>query len=110
MGTLKLPKRPFLTHQQLDWANSIGITAERAYWLASCPSDTKIGNKNRPKTIHHLFDQAKSFLYKQPGGNFYYFRLKRANVNVMRKLSTDIKEARTMRDAIINEMNLTLKK
>lgn len=110
MESLKLPKRPFLTHQQLDWAEKIGISAQRAYWLASCPSDTKIGNKNRPKTIHHLFDKDKSFLYKQPGGNFYYFRLKRTNVNIMRKLSTDINEARVMRDAIIEQMNLTLKK
>jgi hypothetical protein len=102
--------RPFLTNQQLDWANRMGISAERAYWLASCPSDTHIGNKNRPKNTFNCFNPEKSYLYKQPAGSYYYFRLKRCDVFIMRKLSKDFEEAKRMRDDIIAQMNLTLKK
>lgn len=101
--------RPFLSAEQLDYAQKLGITPERAYWLASCPSDTKIGNKNRPPSTHNRFDPEKSYLYKQPGGTFYYFRLKRTDVFIMRKLSRDFETAKKMRDAIIKQMNLTLK-
>ena len=101
--------RPFLSTEQLEYAERLGISAQRAYWLASCPSDTKIGNKNRPPTIHHRFDPERSYLYKQPGGNYYYFRLKRTDVFIMRKLSKDFTEAKKMRDDIIKQMNLTIK-
>lgn len=110
MESLKLTKRPFLTHQQLDWANKIGISAERAYWLASCPSDTKCGTKDRPKTIHHLFNYDTSFLYHPTEKGYYYFRIKRGKVKIQRKLSRDKAEALKMRDDIIAQMNLTLKK
>ena len=110
MEPLKDNPRPFLTDKQLDFANRIGITAERAYWLASCPSDTKYGDKDRPKSDFHKFDPEKSFLYKQPGDTYYYFRIKRTDVFLIRKLSKDLTEAKHMRDAIIAQMNLTLKK
>jgi hypothetical protein len=102
--------RPFLTSEQLEYAERLGISAQRAYWLASCPSCTRIGNKDRPKNTFNAFDPEKSFLYKQPGGNYYYFRLKRTDVFIMRKLSKDFEKAKKMRDAIIAQMNLTLKK
>ena len=102
--------RPFLTSEQLEYAERLGISAQRAYWLASCPSDSKIGNKNRPKSTFHRFDPERSYLFKQPGGNYYYFRLKRTDVFIMRKLSKDFTEAKQMRDDIIKQMNLTLKK
>jgi hypothetical protein len=106
----KQQPRPFLTSEQLDWAERMGISPKRAYWLASCPSDTRIGNKDRPKNTFNTFDPDKSFLYKQPGGHYYYFRLKRVDVFIMRKLSKDFEKAKQMRDAIIAQMNLTLKK
>jgi hypothetical protein len=103
-------ERPFLTAEQLDYAERLGISAQRAYWLASCPKNTRIGNKDRPATTFNRFDPERSYLYKQPGGNYYYFRLKRFDVFIMRKLSKDFDKAKKMRDAIILQMNLTLKK
>ena len=101
--------RPFLTAEQLDWAERMGITPERAYWLASCPKFTDYSIP-APKNNFHAFDPEKSFLYKQPGNTYYYFRLKRVDVFIMRKLSKDFEKAKKMRDAIILQMNLTLKK
>jgi predicted ribosome quality control (RQC) complex YloA/Tae2 family protein len=102
--------RAFLTSEQLDYAEKLGISAKRAYWLASCPKNTRSGSKDRPPTTFNRFDPERSYLYKQPGGNYYYFRLKRVDVFIMRKLSKDFEKAKKMRDAIILQMNLTLKK
>jgi len=101
--------RPFLTSEQLEYAERLGISAQRAYWLASCPKFTDYSIP-APKNNFHVFDPERSYLYKQPGGNCYYFRLKRVDVFIMRKLSTDFTEAKKMRDDIIAKMNLTLKK
>jgi hypothetical protein len=101
--------RPFLTSEQLEYAERLGISAQRAYWLASCPKFTDYSIP-APKNNFHAFDPERSYLFKQPGGNYYYFRLKRVDVFIMRKLSTDFTEAKKMRDAIIAQMNLTLKK
>jgi hypothetical protein len=101
--------RPFLTSEQLEYAQRLGITAERAYWLASCPKFTDY-SVPAPKNNFNTFDPEKSYLYKQPGGSYYYFRLKRTDVFIMKKLSQDFTEAKKMRDAIIAQMNLTLKK
>jgi hypothetical protein len=100
---------PFLTSEQLEYAQRLGITPARAYWLASCPKFTNYSIP-RPKNNFNAFDPERSYLYKQPGGNYYYFRIKRTDMFIMRKLSKDFTEAKKMRDAIIIQMNLTLKK
>jgi len=101
--------RPFLTSEQLEYAERLGITPARAYWLASCPKFTDY-SVPAPKNNFNAFDPERSYLYKQPGNTHYYFRLKRTDVFIMRKLSKDFTEAKKMRDAIILQMNLTLKK
>jgi hypothetical protein len=101
--------RPFLTSEQLEYAQRLGITPARAYWLASCPKFTDY-SISRPKNNFNAFDPERSYLYKQPGGNYYYFRIKRTDMFIMRKLSKDFTEAKKMRDALIIQMNLTLKK
>ena len=103
-------ERPFLTAEQLDYAERLGISAQRAYWLASCPKNTRTGDRGRPKSTFNTFDPERSYLYKQPGGNYYYLRIKRTDLFIMRKLSKDFTEAKQMRDAIIKQMNLTYKK
>jgi len=103
-------ERPFLSAEQLDYAERLGISAQRAYWLASCPKNTRTGDRGRPKSTFNTFDPERSYLYKQPGGNYYYLRIKRTNLFIMRKLSKDFTEAKQMRDAIILQMNFTLKK
>jgi hypothetical protein len=101
--------RPFLTSEQLEYAQRLGITPARAYWLASCPKFTDYSIP-KPKNNFNAFDPERSYLYKQPGGNYYYFRIKRTDMFIMRKLSKDFIEAKKMRDALIIQMNLTLKK
>ena len=101
--------RPFLTSEQLEYAERLGISAQRAYWLASCPKFTDYSIP-APKNNFNAFDPERSYLYKQPGGNYYYFRIKRTDMFIMRKLSKDFTEAKKMRDALIIQMNLTLKK
>jgi hypothetical protein len=101
--------KPFLTSEQLEYAERLGISAERAYWLASCPKFTDYSIP-APKNNFHSYDPERSYLYKQPGGDLYYFRINRKNLFIMRKLSKDFEKAKQMRDAIIAQMNLTLKK
>jgi hypothetical protein len=101
--------RPFLSTEQLEYAERLGISAQRAYWLASCPKSTNY-SVPAPKNNFHAWNPDKSYLYKQPGNTHYYFRLKRTDVFIMRKLSKDFTEAKKMRDAIVKQMNLTLKK
>ena len=99
---MEIINRPFLTAEQLDWAGSLGISPKRAYWLASCPKNTKCGIHNRPKRTFKF--RPNRYLHKY--GNIYIFRLKRQGVFIMRKLSRDLNEARQMRDVIEREMNL----
>jgi hypothetical protein len=101
--------RPFLSTEQLEYAERLGISAQRAYWLASCPKFTDYSIP-APKNNFHVFDPERSYLYKQPGNTHYYFRLKRVNSDFMIKLSTDFTEAKKMRNRIMKKMNLTIKK
>jgi hypothetical protein len=101
--------RPFLTSEQLEYAERLGISAQRAYWLASCPKFTDYSIP-APKNNFHAFDPERSYLFKQPGDTYYYFRIKRTDIFKMVKLSKDFTEAKKMRDDIIKQMNLTYKK
>ena len=100
--------RPFLTSEQLEYAERLGITEERAYWLASCPKFTDYSIP-APKNNFNAWDPERSYLYKQPGGDLYYFRINRKDLFIMRKLSKDFTEAKKIRDDIIKQMNLTIK-
>ena len=102
METLK-PKRPHLTSEQLDWATSVGLTAQRAYWLASCPMLTRCGTSNAPAKAFHC--RPNRYLWK--AGDVWCFRLTRTDQKIHRLLSKDLETARKMRDVIEKEINLT---
>lgn len=95
-------KRPHLTTEQLDWAESVGLSPDRAYFLAACPMNTRCGEKGRPERQHRT-DKQNRYLWCG-GGKMWFMRVKRQDVVILRALSKDINEARLMRDIIEKDL------
>lgn len=89
------PRR--LTEEDYVWAASVGITRERADFLASCPSNMRYGNEDRPQ-----YDRPQSpNRNMQKLGNQYYFRLRRDGLDVRETLGDNLEAARKKRDELL---------
>lgn len=87
-----------LTHAQIAWGMSIGLSPERLQFLLDCPKNTKWGTKtvikyDRSNKDHHI---------AKVRGNLY-FRLRKGGLNVTIKLPKDIEAARVNRDALLHQ-------
>jgi len=85
-----------LTRQEIAWAASVGIDASRAEWLAACPKFTRWDYEKKPAADRNLWKN----------GRFYFLRMERRGFNYLERLSTDLDEARKLRDARIAQINL----
>ena len=91
------PRR--LTEEDYAWAARIGISRQRADFLASCPSNMKYGNAERPQ-----YDRPQSLNRNlQKLGNLWYFRLRRDGLDVRETLGENLAEARKRRDALLKQ-------
>jgi hypothetical protein len=89
------PRR--LTEEDYAWAARIGISRERADFLASCPSNMKYGNAERPQ-----YDRQQSPNRNlQKLGNLWYFRLRRDGLDVRETVGDNLADARKRRDALL---------
>jgi hypothetical protein len=95
MSDRPAPRR--LTEEDYAWAASVGISRERADFLASCPSNMKYGNAERPKYER----PPRPNRNMQKLGNLYYFRLRKAGLDIRETLGEDLAEARRRRDALL---------
>jgi hypothetical protein len=81
-----------LNSEMLAWAESVGIPAARALWLASCPKFTRWEYQTRTPADRNLW----------LNGGKYFFRAKVNGVQIVENLRTaDVTEARRLRDARI---------
>jgi hypothetical protein len=103
---IPFPNGTELNQEQIQWAESIGISAERAKWLASCPAGTRCGDKDKPMRV--LKYNPVAFIHKAPSYRNYYFRIHRRGVKIVKKLSPDLEESMNMRDAICRQMGIYL--
>jgi len=103
---IPFPNGTELNKEQILWAESVGISAERAKWLASCPAGTKCGDKDKP--LKELKYNAMAYIHKAPSYRNYYFRIHRRGVKIVKKLSPDLEESMKMRDAICLQMGIYL--
>ena len=91
------PRR--LTEEDYAWAARIGISRERAEFLASCPSNMKYGNGERPQ-----YDRPQSpNRNMQKLGNLWYFRLRRAGLDIRETLGDNLVAARRKRDDLLKQ-------
>jgi hypothetical protein len=89
------PRR--LTEEDYAWAARIGISRERADFLAACPSNMKYGNGERPQ-----YDRPQSLNRNmQKLGNLWYFRLRRDGLDIRETLGDNLVAARKRRDALL---------
>ena len=84
-----------LSPEEIAWAASVGIPARRAEWLASCPKYTRWDYQKKPAADRNLWKN----------GNFWFLRMERRGFNYLERLSTDLDEARRLRDARIAQIN-----
>ena len=89
------PRR--LTEEDYAWAARIGISRERADFLASCPSNMKYGNAERPQYDRPLSPNRNL----QKLGNLWYFRLRRDGLDVREMVGDNLADARKRRDALL---------
>jgi hypothetical protein len=87
-----------LTDADYAWLKRIGISRERADFLAACPKLTKCGEKNRP---------ADTFRERNPNHNLQrlaghiYFRLRKDGKDIRVSLGSDLTAARKKRDELL---------
>lgn len=97
MSDKREPRR--LSEEDYAWAAGIGISRERADFLASCPSNMKYGNAERPQ-----YDRPQSPNRNlQKLGNLWYFRLRRAGLDVRETLGDNLTKARKRRDELLRK-------
>ena len=91
------PRR--LTEEDYAWAARIGISRERADFLAACPSNMKYGNAERPQ-----YDRPQSLNRNmQKLGNLWYFRLRRDGLDIRETLGDNLVAARRKRDDLLKQ-------
>jgi len=86
-----------LTAEQYEWAESIGVSRERADWLASCPMLTNCGT--HMKYVKQLSTKPdRNLVY---GKSIIYFRYQPRNKKAINiRLDKDPEIARQMRDVL----------
>jgi len=100
------PNGTQLDEPALQWAESVGISRDRAKWLASCPAGTKCG-------YEHIKYERKpgkdAFLYKSERGKMFYLRIRRNGKLHMIRLSDDKETALKLRDQKMKELGFEMK-
>jgi hypothetical protein len=90
-----------LTPEALRWAAGLGITPERAAFLAACPKYTKCGGHMRHKRPQNTNPNR----YLMKSGSKYYFRVhSHTGKDTVIKLGSDIEAARKQRDVLLAEL------
>lgn len=93
----RAPRR--LSEEDYAWAAGIGISRERADFLASCPSNMKYGNAERPE-----YQRPQSLNRNlQKLGNLWYFRLRKDGLDVRETLGDNLTAARKRRDELLKQ-------
>lgn len=85
-----------LTHAQIAWGKSIGLSKARLQFLLDCPKNTRWGTKT---VIKYKRQGPDHHITKVNGNN--YFRLRKGGRDVTIKISDDIEAARVQRDALL---------
>jgi len=90
-----------LNHEQIKWARSVGLTVERAAFLASCPKYTKCGAHMK----HARIELPAPNKYLMKSGRKYYFRVHSlSGKSTIIPLGYDLDAARVKRDALLAEL------
>jgi hypothetical protein len=97
------PEPRKLTEDDYAWAARIGISRERADFLASCASNMKYGNAERPE-----YERPQSpNRNMQKLGNLYYFRLRKDGLDIRETLGENLGAARKRRDELLKQYDVT---
>jgi putative hemolysin len=86
-----------LTPETLAWASRIGLTPDRVAFLMACPKYTHCNEHMKHRAP--MADNPNRYLMKS--GHKYYFRRKLQGVICHTPLSTNIEEARRLRDELL---------
>lgn len=86
-----------LTQESIRWAASVGISPERAAFLAACPKYTRSGTKGR----EHVFKDTNPNHHLQKLGDCYWFRLRRRGSDIVENIGGDLTAARKRRDEML---------
>ena len=90
-----------LNLEAIRWAASIGISAERAAFLAACPKFTKCGGHMR----HKPSPNNNPNRYMMKSGSKYYFRVhSKTGKDTVIALGHDLEKARAQRDVLLAEL------
>ena len=100
------PNGTQLDEPALQWAESVGISRDRAKWLASCPAGTKCGYEH---IKFHREIKPDAFLYKSDRGRVYYLRIRRAGKTHMIRLAETKEESLKLRDQKMQELGFEMK-
>jgi hypothetical protein len=83
-----------LTPDELRWAASVGIAPDRARWLASCPKFTRWDFEKKSAADRNLWKN----------GAFWFLRLQYQGRNICERLSTDLTEARRLKQVRLSQI------
>jgi hypothetical protein len=97
------PEPRKLTEEDYAWAARIGISRERADFLASCSSNMKYGNTERPEYQRQVSPNRNM----QKLGNLYYFRLRKDGLDIRETLGEDLTSARQRRDELLEHYEVS---
>lgn len=97
------PEPRKLTEEDYAWAARVGISRERADFLASCPSNMKYGITERPAYQRPVSPNRNM----QKLGNLYYFRLRKDGMDIRETLGENLVTARHRRDDLLKQYDVT---
>lgn len=90
-----------LNPEQVAWARSVGLSPDRAAFLALCPKYTKCGAHMK----HARVELPAPNKYLMKSGRKYYFRVHSlAGKSTIIPLGYDLDAARLKRDALLAEL------
>jgi hypothetical protein len=90
-----------LNQEAIRWAASVGITPERAAFLAACPKFTKCGGHMR----HKKAPSNSPDRYLMRSGSKYYFRVhSHTGKDTVVAVGTDLLKARAQRDVLLAQL------
>lgn len=90
-----------LTADQVTWARSVGLSYDRAAFLAACPKHTKCGT--HMKHVRLVSTNPNKYLMKS--GKQYYFRVHSiTGRSTIISVGTDLDAARRKRDELLAEL------
>ena len=90
-----------LSEEDYAWCKRIGISRERADFLASCPKLTKCGDNDRPPESRKV---SPNHNLQMLAGHIY-FRLRKDGKDIRCCLGSDLEAARVKRDALLADYN-----